>query len=85
MFSAEPHHTYNRILLSSVLAGEKTTDDIVTHTPQWFVEQGIILHLGDPIIAIDRAKRCVLSKGGITSHYDRLLIATGSAPNTVIS
>jgi NAD(P)H-dependent nitrite reductase small subunit len=80
IFGAEPHHTYNRILLSSVLAGEKTTEDIVTHPPQWFADQGITLHLGDPVVRIDRAKRCVHGQSGITCSYDRLLIATGSAP-----
>jgi nitrite reductase (NADH) large subunit len=32
VFGAEPHGNYNRILLSPVLAGEKTVDDIMLHT-----------------------------------------------------
>ncbi len=52
----------------------------MTHPPQWFADQGITLHRGDPVVRIDRAKRCVHAQSGITCSYDRLLIATGSAP-----
>ena len=80
VFAAEPGDPYNRILLSPVLAGEKSAADIVTHSPAWFAEHGISLHMGDPVVAIDRAQRKVRSARGVEAEYDRLLIATGSTP-----
>ncbi len=80
VFGAEHHSPYNRVLLSPVLAGEKRTDEIITHPPEWFRKQGIVLHLGDPVVQIDRARRRVRSRLGVELAYDRLLIATGSAP-----
>ncbi|ONF95098.1 nitrite reductase large subunit NirB [Sphingomonas jeddahensis] len=77
---AERHVNYNRIMLSPVLAGEKTFDDIVINGRDWYDSNGITLIAGDPIVAIDRAARTVTSRGGIVMHYDRLLIATGSDP-----
>ncbi|MET0657773.1 MAG: nitrite reductase small subunit NirD [Steroidobacteraceae bacterium] len=80
VFGAEPHGNYNRILLSPVLAGEKKFEDIVLHPLQWYRDNGVTLHAGDPVVAIDRVKRIVKSKGGIEVPYDRLLLATGSNP-----
>ncbi len=80
VFGAEPNDTYNRILLSSLLAGDKRNDEIVSHPPEWFEQQGIVLHAGDPIVRIDRARRIVHSSRGIAAPYDRLLIATGAVP-----
>jgi NAD(P)H-dependent nitrite reductase small subunit len=81
VFGAEPHGNYNRILLSPVLAGEKTVAEIMLHTPEWYAEAGITLHLGEPVTAIDRRKRIVRSAAGREVGYDRLLIATGSRGN----
>ena len=80
VFGAEPHYPYNRILLSSMLAGEKQPDEIGTHSAEWFAQQGIVLHTGDPIARIDRARRVVHSARGIETRYDRLLIASGAQP-----
>jgi nitrite reductase (NADH) large subunit len=80
VFGAEPHPNYNRILLSPVLSGEKTVDDIVLNSRDWYAEHGIALHTGDPVEAIDRVKRVVRSASGLTVAYDRLLLATGSNP-----
>jgi len=80
VFGAEPHGNYNRILLSPVLAGEKQIDDIMLHPLSWYEKQGVKLHCGDPVVSIDRRRRCVKSARGIESGYARLLIATGSNP-----
>ncbi len=80
VFGAEPGGNYNRILLSPVLAGEKRFDDIVLHAPSWYAEHGIVLHADDPVVAIDRRRRCVRTLGGREAAYDRLLLATGSRP-----
>ena len=80
IFGAEPRHAYNRILLSAVLAGDKSADDIVTHAADWHEERGIALIAGDPIVSIDPATRSVTSAGGLVMSYDKLLLATGSKP-----
>ncbi|MET4898594.1 nitrite reductase large subunit NirB [Sphingomonadaceae bacterium jetA1] len=80
IFGAEPLVNYNRIMLSPVLAGEKSFDDIVINGPDWYADNGITLLRGDPVIAIDRAAKTVTSRNGLTLDYDRLLIATGSDP-----
>lgn len=80
VFGAEPHGNYNRILLSPVLAGEKTVDDIMLHPREWYARHGITLLAGDPVVAIDRARRLVRSQSGSEVRYDRLLLATGSRP-----
>jgi nitrite reductase (NADH) large subunit len=80
VFGAEPHGNYNRILLSPVLAGEKTVDDIMLHTRDWYAANGITLHTGDPVVRIDRKRRIVEASSGLAVRYDRLLVATGSKP-----
>jgi nitrite reductase (NADH) large subunit len=80
VFGAEPHGNYNRILLSPVLAGDKSMDDIMLHTRQWYADNGITLFAGDPVIHIDRRRRMVRSRSGREVWYDRLLLATGSTP-----
>jgi nitrite reductase (NADH) large subunit len=80
VFGAEPVPNYNRILLSPMLAGEKQFDDIVLNPIEWYRDNGVTLHLGDPAVAIDRIRRRVRSQSGIEADYDRLLLATGSNP-----
>lgn len=80
VFGAEPHGNYNRIMLSPLLAGDKQVDDIMLHTRAWYAENGIALHAGDPVVKIDRRRRFVHSQKGVEVPYDRLLLATGSAP-----
>ena len=80
VFGAEPHGNYNRILLSPVLAGEKSVDDIMLHTREWYAQNGITLHAGDPVEHIDRRRRVARVASGLEVSYDRLLLATGSKP-----
>mgnify|MGYP001555943816 CR=1 FL=1 len=80
VFGAEPYGNYNRIMLSPVLAGEKTVDDIMLNDEQWYRDNGITLYKGKSITEIDRARRRVISDDDTTVEYDRLLLATGSNP-----
>ena len=66
VFGAEPHPNYNRILLSPVLAGEQTLEQIVLNPLQWYRDNGITLHLGRTVTTIDRT----------------LTTTTGSPPRT---
>lgn len=80
IFGAEPEVNYNRIMLSPVLAGETTFDEIIINGRDWYDENGIELRAGEEVIAIDPAGRQVLTDKGERKDYDRLLIATGSTP-----
>jgi nitrite reductase (NADH) large subunit len=80
VFGTEPYPNYNRILLSPVLSGEKTIDEIMLNTREWYDEHGIALQTGDPVTEIDRKRRLVRSQSGVEVPYDRLLLATGSYP-----
>jgi nitrite reductase (NADH) large subunit len=79
LFNAEPRGNYNRLMLSPVLSGEKTYDQIVTHDAEWYESHGVACRFGEAVTRIDRDRRVVVSKGGETP-YDALVIATGSAP-----
>ena len=80
VFGAEPHPNYNRILLSPVLAGEQTFEEIVLNDLDWYAKNGIRLLLNRKVIQIDRIRRRVIAEDGSEAEYDRLLIATGSTP-----
>ncbi|WP_374408580.1 nitrite reductase large subunit NirB [Hydrogenophaga sp.] len=84
VFGAEPHPNYNRILLSPVLAGEQTLDEIVLNDWSWYTEHGITLHAGFKVTEVDRVKRVVHATGpngeAVSAEYDRLIMATGSNP-----
>lgn len=80
VFGAEPHPNYNRILLSPVLAGEQTFEEIVLNDLNWYAENDIKLLLGRKVVKIDRKQRLVIADDGSEAEYDRLLIATGSNP-----
>ena len=80
VFGDEPYPNYNRIMLSPVLAGEQTIDDIILNSREWYAENNIILHTGKYINKIDRKNRVVYSADGTSAEYDRLLLATGSKP-----
>jgi nitrite reductase (NADH) large subunit len=80
VFGAESHPNYNRILLSPVLAGEQTLDEIVLNSWDWYKDNHITLHAGKKVVEVDRVKRIVRADDGTEVEYDRLLMCTGSNP-----
>jgi len=54
VFGAEPYGNYNRIMLSPVLAGEKTIDEIMLNDEQWYEDNDVKLHKGKDVTEIDR-------------------------------
>jgi len=84
VFGAEPHPNYNRILLSPVLAGEQTLEEIILNDWSWYAEHGVTLHAGWTVTGVDRGRRIVhaVNAAGekLSAPYDRLLMATGSNP-----
>lgn len=80
VIGAEPHSNYNRILLSSVLAGEKEIDEIVLHSREWYATNNIKLATGEMVVALDANAKTVTTASGHTIGYDKLVLATGSRP-----
>lgn len=80
VFGSEPYGNYNRILLSPVLAGEKTISDIMINDRQWYADNGITLYTGKTVTRIDRKRKIVFADDGASAEYDRLILATGSEP-----
>lgn len=80
VFGTEPYTNYNRILLSPVLTGEQTIQDIILNDQRWYQDNGITLHLNCTVTQINRARKEVVADNGTVVKYDRLLLATGSKP-----
>jgi len=84
VFGAEPHPNYNRILLSPVLAGEQTLEEIVLNDWTWYQDNHITLHAGWTVTEVDRTRRMVHAQNNqgesMSVGYDRLIMATGSNP-----
>ena len=80
IFNAEPRVNYDRIMLSPVLSGEKDYEQIVIHGDGWYINNDITLYKGHKVATIDRVAKTVTSEPGVVECYDKLVIATGSAP-----
>ena len=80
LINAEPRGNYNRIMLSPVLSGEKSYDEIITHNAEWYEERGVTCRFGERVGAIDRDAKTVTTDAGETIPYDVLLLGMGSEP-----
>src|SRR5437588_5203165 len=81
MFGAEPHGTYNRILLSTVLGGFQDPSKLWIKPLEWYEKRGVLVHVGVKAEAIDRERKVVTGGGGkVEEPYDLLVMATGSRP-----
>ncbi|MFZ5734714.1 MAG: NAD(P)/FAD-dependent oxidoreductase [Pseudomonadota bacterium] len=74
----EPRLAYNRVLLSSVLAGEASSQEIELKPSGWWRDRGVTVRYGCGAVAVDIAKREVTLANGATVAYSRLVFATGS-------
>jgi len=79
LFNAEPRGNYNRLMLSPVLSAEMTYAEIITHDADWYAARKIDCRFGESVTRIDRQRKIVFSAEGEVP-YDKLVIATGSAP-----
>lgn len=80
IFGAEPYPNYNRIMLSSVLAGGANMNEIIINDLEWYHSQGIKLYMGHTVTSIDSVSQKVYSDKGVVVPYDELILATGSNP-----
>lgn len=76
----EPQPAYNRVLLSSLLAGEVSVPDVRFRDRGWYAEHGLELLLGSAAESIDAGTRVLRLADGRTLAFDRLVLATGSQP-----
>ena len=74
----EPQLAYNRVLLSSVLAGEVSASDITVKPADWWRKHGVTLCYGTAATAIDIAARTVTLDDNTTLPFGKLVFATGS-------
>lgn len=79
VFNGEPTPAYNRIQLSSVLAGDAEEHSLALSSANWFAEHSITVHQGDPVVSLDREHQTVTTASGHVEPYERLVIATGSS------
>ena len=78
LFNAEPRGNYNRIMLSPVLSGEKSYEEIVTHDDAWYAANNVNCRFGEKVTAIDRDRKVVVGEKGEVA-YDKLILGTGSS------
>ncbi|HQU05468.1 MAG TPA: FAD-dependent oxidoreductase, partial [Acidocella sp.] len=80
VFGAEPQPNYDRIMLSPLLAGDKSFAQIVLNSLEWYEANNIHLIAGEAVVSIDRDAKLVIGEAETTRPYDLLLLATGSNP-----
>ncbi|WP_328889153.1 NAD(P)/FAD-dependent oxidoreductase [Streptomyces sp. NBC_00316] len=77
----ERDHPYERPPLSKgYLAGKEARDSVFVHETAWYAGADVELHLGQPVVGIDRGARSVELGDGTVIHYDKLLLTTGAEP-----
>jgi len=79
VFGEERYAAYDRVHLSEYFAG-RSADSLSMVAGDFFADNGIELRLLQQIIAIDRDARVVRTAGGHETHWDKLVLATGSYP-----
>ena len=76
----EPRLAYNRVLLSSVLAGETASHEIELRPAAWWRERGVTVKYGSVVSEIDVGRRELKIAGEESIEFSRLVLATGSTP-----
>ena len=77
---AEPHPAYNRVLLSSLLAGEAERSDVELRSAAWYAENDIAFLCGVEVSSLHASRKEAALSNGTCVAYDRLVLATGSKP-----
>ena len=80
VIGAEPFRAYNRVLLSSLLAGEIAASEIELKPANWWGRQGVTNIYGCAVTGIDRDRKTIRLENGVEFSYSKLVLATGSHP-----
>lgn len=78
IFSKEDLPFYNRVQLPDYISGTQSWDQLIRMTDDEELEHSIQLHRGVSITHIDREAKLVTDSTGRQTHYDTLILATGS-------
>ena len=78
-FCEEPRPAYDRVHLSEYFSG-KSAEDLSMAKFDWYEENGVELHVGEKVTQIDKVAKHVITSSGKVVKYDKLVMATGSAP-----
>lgn len=78
-FCEESRLAYDRVHLTEYFAG-KSADDLSLVEPGYYDKHGLLVHMNDKAIAIDRVNKTVRSEAGLEISYDKVVLATGSFP-----
>lgn len=76
----EPEVAYNRVLLSPLLAGEITSDEVQTRPRDWYSDHNIELMTGTRVVTLDRKSSLAELSNGTKISFDVCVLATGSSP-----
>ncbi|WP_051334728.1 FAD-dependent oxidoreductase [Bradyrhizobium sp. Ai1a-2] len=79
VIGSEPRLAYNRVLLSSVLAGETTSQDIELQPASWWRDRGVTLKYGCIATEIDVGRRELKIEGEESIAFSKLVLTTGSS------
>ncbi|WP_173917409.1 nitrite reductase large subunit NirB [Halobacillus sp. Marseille-Q1614] len=80
VIGSEPRPGYSRLMLSTVLQGGTSIDDITIHPSSWYRQSGVNLITGETVVKVDASQKAVLTDQHRKVHYDKLIFATGSSP-----
>ncbi|MBU0913371.1 MAG: FAD-dependent oxidoreductase [Gammaproteobacteria bacterium] len=78
VFGAEAKAAYNRVLLSSLLAGELADEAAELSPSHWYQQHGIELVLNDAVVHLDKNKKQLISRSGLVVRYKQLVLAVGA-------
>src|ERR1700733_7605967 len=80
VIGAEPRLAYNRVLLSSVLAGETASHEIELKPANWWRDRGVTLKYGCAVDEIDVGRRELKMANEEGISFSKLVLAIGSSP-----
>jgi len=80
MLGEEPGRTYNRIMLSKLLARTAGPEDVELQPASWYSSRDVDLRGGSPAKLVDLEQRRVIGADGEVHGFDALVLATGSRP-----
>ena len=77
VIGGEPRPAYDRVHLSEYFAGKKP-EELALTSREFYEENNVEAHFGDPVVDIDTENKLVITDGGMKFDYDKMVLATGS-------
>ena len=80
LISDEKYHTYSRPLISYLLKGTVTEENMKYRPDSFYADNKVTAILGKKAVSINKEEKSVVLDDGNAVQYDKLLVATGSKP-----